>query len=112
MKRIRAYFGRIQGRLAVAFLLGFLGMAAIAFVSMGLLGGYTADIADRVQELEARGNYALNLDAAISDQVSAAQEYLITRRQQALLAADSLARQAHQIHDSYIGTPGISADVR
>src|SRR5215208_6789534 len=112
MNRIRAYFDRIQGRLAVAFAVGALGMAGIAFLSLTQLGGYTGEIADRVAELGARGNYALNLDAAISDQVSAAQEYLITRRSEPLLAADSLARLARAIHDTYIATPGVGIQVR
>jgi methyl-accepting chemotaxis protein len=111
MNRIRTYLGRIQGRLAVAFLFGFFGMAAIAFLSMARLGGFTGQIADRVEQLGARGNYALNLDAAISDQVSAAQEYLATGDDQARLAADSLARHARQIHDTYRRTPGVSAEV-
>jgi methyl-accepting chemotaxis protein len=107
MNRIRTYLDRIQGRLAVAFLLGAFGMAGIAFVSMELLGGYTGEIADRVQALEARGNYALEMDAAISDQVTAAQEFLNSGRRPARLTADSLRRLARQIHHNYRRTPGI-----
>jgi methyl-accepting chemotaxis protein len=112
MNRFRAYFDRIQGRLAAAFALGAVAMVGISLVSFALLGGYTSDIADRVQELEARGNYALNLDAAISDQVSAAQDYLVTRRPQAKEAADSLAAVARQIQDTYRLTPGVGDDIR
>jgi methyl-accepting chemotaxis protein len=110
MNRIRAYFGRIQARLAVAFM-GVFVMAGIAFTSMSLLGGYTGEIGDQVEALEARGNYALNLDAAISDQVSAAQDFLNSGREQAKLAADSLAEVAREINKTYIGTPGIGPEV-
>src|SRR5688572_31570725 len=112
MNRIRAYFGRIQGRLAVAFLLAAFGMAGIAFITMELLGGYTGEIGDQVEALAARGNYALTLDNAISDQVSDAQDYLNTRRPQAKEDADSLGRLARQINSTYLGTPGVSSKVR
>src|SRR5687767_13777766 len=110
MNRIRAYFGRIQGRLAVAFM-GVFVMAGIAYISMSLLGGYTGEIGDQMEALEALGNYALNLDAAISDQVSAAQDFLNSGREPAKLAADSLAEVAREINKTYIETPGIGPEV-
>ena len=112
MNRIRAYFDRIQGRLVLAFLLAALGMAVIWFVSTRFLDDSTDLISEGLDALEVRSDLSLKLHGHITDQIAAAQQYLLTRDPVALAEADSSAREAQKAHAAYVSLPGMSPEVQ
>jgi CHASE3 domain sensor protein len=90
MNRIRAYLDRIQGRLLAALTLGALGMLAIDLVSSRTLAHFSDRISDELAEVQDRVDRAVQLEAAIVDQISATQPYLMTAYGAAELVADRL----------------------
>jgi methyl-accepting chemotaxis protein len=112
MNRIRAYFDRIQGRLAVAFALGALGMAVIWFVSMRSLSQYTEGIADGLVALQQRTALTSRLEGVLNDQITATQYFLVTGSAAALAESDSLAQIAHGVHADYLRLDDLGDDVR
>jgi methyl-accepting chemotaxis protein len=111
MSGIRAYFDRIRGRLWLALTLGALGMVTIYVVSYRSLTDFSDQISEQLGEVQDRMELAMQLEGTIADQISAAQLYLITRRQDDLNESAAHALTAQELHDRLITRPGLSDEV-
>ncbi|HEX6133269.1 MAG TPA: HAMP domain-containing methyl-accepting chemotaxis protein [Longimicrobiales bacterium] len=112
MNRIRAYFDRIQGRLLAALAPGALAMLALFVVSTTTSRRFSAELTDEMGAVQSRINLASQLEGAISDQVTAAQEYLITRDPVALDSSLSHARAAQTLQSDLLRSDGVSNEAR
>jgi methyl-accepting chemotaxis protein len=101
MKRLTGYFDRIQGRLLGAFLIGFAGTVAIFVIATYSLSQYTDEVTTRVEALGERMDLALGFEAAVVDQLSAGQRYLLSGDAAALAEHDSLSSRARQLHTRF-----------
>jgi methyl-accepting chemotaxis protein len=100
MGRIRAYFGRIQGRLWTAFGIGFVGTSAI--FALALISMNSSDrVMERLDALQQRMDLAVSLEAAIVDEINAAQQYVLAPDSGLLAEFDSLAARAGRLHVQY-----------
>lgn len=110
MNRIRAYFDRIQGRLLAALAPGALAMLALFVVSTVASERFSARVTDELSALQMRIEYASELEGTISDQVAAAQEYLITRDSAALDLALAQAQRAQELQSNLLGAAEVSPE--
>jgi methyl-accepting chemotaxis protein len=111
MNRIRAYFDRIQGLLLAALAPGALAMLALFVVSTTTSSRFTSGLTDELSALQLRVSMASQLEGAISDQVNAALQYVITRDSARLHESLELARFAQGVQDRLMAAPGVSDDV-
>jgi methyl-accepting chemotaxis protein len=109
MNRIRAYFDRIQGRLLAALAPGALAMLALFVVSTTTWSRFTSELTDELSALQLRISMASQLEGAISDQVNAALQYLITRDPATLDESLELARTAQALQGRLMAMDGVSA---
>ncbi|MGH7507452.1 MAG: methyl-accepting chemotaxis protein [Longimicrobiales bacterium] len=108
MTRLPSYFNRIQGRLLTAFMTAFVGTLAIYWVATQSLDGFTTEVTERLEELQHRGGLASDLEAAIVDQIAHGERLMLGVDVEQLVALDSLAAQARQLHAVYADLPGLS----
>ncbi|HEX6309590.1 MAG TPA: HAMP domain-containing methyl-accepting chemotaxis protein [Longimicrobiales bacterium] len=112
MNRIRAYFDRIQGRLLAALAPGALAMLALFVVSTTTSRRFSEELTGEMAAVQARINLASKLEGEVSDQVAAAQEYLITRDPAALDSSLSHARSAQSLQSDLLRSDGVSGEAR
>ncbi|HSK20376.1 MAG TPA: HAMP domain-containing methyl-accepting chemotaxis protein [Longimicrobiales bacterium] len=112
MNGIRAYFDRIQGRLLAALAPGALAMLVLFVVSTNNARRFSDQIADDVMAVQERVNTASRLEGAISDQVNAAQQYLMGRDPAALDSALRHAAEAQGLQSLMLGDENVSALAR
>jgi methyl-accepting chemotaxis protein len=110
MSRIRAYLDRIQGRLLAALALGAFGMLAIYAVSFRALAGFSDQISDDLAQLQERVELATQLEAAIVDQLSAVQRYLLSSDGTVLEQARQLGGAAREVQNRLIQRDGIGEE--
>jgi len=103
MNRITTYFDRLQGRLLGAFLIGFAGTLVIYGLATYSLTAFMEQINTRVEAMEERIDLAMSFEAAVVDQISAGQRYLLTGFDTALAEHDSLAARAKKLQEQYAG---------
>lgn len=112
MTGIRAFFQRIQGRLLAALTLGALGMLAVYLVSSRTLATFSDRIGDDLARLQERVELASRLEAAIVDQISAAQRFRISGEAAALDESLQLADSAQGMQNRLLESEGFSEDSR
>jgi methyl-accepting chemotaxis protein len=112
MNRIHAYFDRIQGRLLAALAPGALAMLVLFVVSTSTSRGFSDELTNGMAAVQDRIQTASQLEAAINDQVNAAQEYLIDRDTAALSAALGFANEVQQLQSRLLPTEGLSQAAR
>ena len=110
MNRIRAYFDRIQGRLLAALAPAALAMLLLFVVSTRTSNHFSAQLTDELDALQTRVHAASQLEGAISDQVNAAQHYLIDRDPASLEQALDFARSAQVLQSRLLASEGVSAE--
>jgi methyl-accepting chemotaxis protein len=108
MNRIRAYFDRIQGLLLAALAPGALAMLALFVVSTTSSSRFSDRLGADLAALQDRVATASQLEGAISDQVNAALQYLITRDSASLNESLDHAREAQRLQGVLMGAPGVS----
>ena len=108
MKRLSGYFDRIQGRLLGAFLIGFAGTVVIFLIASYSLSQYTDEVNTRVEAMGERIDLARSFEAAVVDQLTTGQRYLLTSDPGALAEHDSLAERARQMHARYAALAGLT----
>ena len=112
MNGIRAYFDRIQGRLLAALAPGALAMLVLFVVSTTTARNFSNQLADELEALQLRIQTAAELQSAVSDQVNAAQEYLIAQDSTALEAARAQGDEAQTLLSALLGGSGVSPTAR
>lgn len=112
MNRIRAYFDRIQGRLLAALAPGALAILVLFVVSTTTSRNFSEDLEAEIEAVQSRVNTASRLEGAISDQVNAAQQYLIDRDPAAIDSALAHAANAQTLQSALFGTEGVSTAAR
>jgi methyl-accepting chemotaxis protein len=108
MRQLRAYFDRIQGRLFVAFGLCLAGAVTIWGVSRVSLDSFADRVLDRMVDLHHRTNIALELDAAVIDQIGAGRAYLQTMDPQHRASFENAGSHADSLLALYEQTSGLS----
>ncbi|MGH7447945.1 MAG: HAMP domain-containing protein, partial [Longimicrobiales bacterium] len=112
MNRIRAFFDRIQGRLLAALAPGALAMLVLFVVSTRTSRNFSAQLTDQMDAVQARIHTASQLEGAISDQVTAAQRYLIDRDSAALVESLEQAHHAQTLQSRLLAAEGVSLAAR
>ncbi len=75
---VRAYYGRIKGRLLVAFAISFAGLVALYFVSTQSLDSLTAQVNSALAQLGDRMDRTAQLERGLLDQFAAGQAFIVT----------------------------------
>ena len=109
---MRAYLNRIQGRLVVAFGIGFLGTLAIFWLAMSSLAQFTDRLIDQVGDYSERTELALSLETAVVDQINAGQQFVLSRNPALRAELDTLAGRFRKLHATYSALPGLSDGTR
>ena len=109
---MRAYLNRIQGRLVVAFGIGFLGTLAIFWLAMSSLAQFTDRLIDQVGDYSERTELALSLETAVVDQINAGQQFVLSRNPVLRAELDTLAGRFRTLHATYSALPGLSDGTR
>jgi methyl-accepting chemotaxis protein len=112
MNELRGYFDRIQGRLLSAFLIAFAGTLAIYILATASLNRFTERVNDRIESMQQRTDLAISIEAAVTDQLNAGEQYLLSGNAQLLAEFDSLARSARQLHARYDALPDLTESER
>ena len=102
MNGLSAYFDRIKGRLVLAFGIGVLGMVAIWLASRSMLQRYADSVTTTVESLQERLPKSTALEAALVDQLLAAQQFELTADVRALEQMDSLGTDAQALTAAYM----------
>ncbi len=105
--RLSGYFDRIQGRLLGALMIGFAGTLVIYGIASHSLNQLMDAVNARVDVLEERVDLATSFEAALVDQLSAGQRYLLTGNVAALAEHDSLAARARDLQARYAKLPDL-----
>jgi len=109
MNWIRAYLDRIQARLLAALALGALGMLAMYLISVRTLSSF-GDMGDELGTLQERLHLVMELEGTLSDQFSAAQQFLLSRDSTTLVEAAAFAASAQVLQDRVVALQGFSAE--
>lgn len=112
MATLGAYFDRIQGRLMTAFGAGFIGTVAIFTLAVTSLESFTNDVTEQIEEFQQRTALALDLEAAIVDEISTGQQYVLTADPRARLEFDSLSDRFRLLHGRYLDLPDLTETSR
>ena len=108
MRSLRAYLNRIQGRLMVAFGIGFLGTFAIFLLAISSLDRFTGELTDRLSDFRERTDLAQSLEAAVVDEINASQQYVLARDSSSLAEFDSLATRFRLLQRGYSALPNLT----
>ncbi len=108
MAALRSYLNRIQGRLTVAFGVGFLGTMAVFWLAMSSLAGFAERVTAQVDDFRERTDLALTLESAVVDQINTGQQYVLSRDSVFLAEFDSLAARFRTLHGRYSTLPDLT----
>lgn len=92
----------------LAFGAGFMGTLAIYLLATYSLDAFTNQVTLRLDQLHTRTDLAMNFEAAVLDQMSAGQRYLVRPQRAVTAEFDSLNARARQLFASYVGLPDLT----
>lgn len=109
MHAIRAYFDRIQVRLLSAFAMLVLGMLATWFFGVLSLDQFAGQVSQRIDALYESSDLGMRLQAAILDQITQGEHYLVSRDEATAREFRTLGNQVHSLRSQMNEVPGLTA---